>query len=127
MFGSLSHPCVPFTLPKTPSGADFQACRPSLVMRDRATHQALLLPAGVDADGEDDLCGLVVDAEGTGTVGSGCRGPAVVVVHVDAEVSMPWVDLLHEHMGAVVQKGVGGAVEGGVVRVPPASAGACGT
>lgn len=90
------------------------------------THQALLLPAGGGRSGEDDLRGLVVDAEGAGAAGGGGSRPAVVVVEEHCEVPVAGVDLPHQHIGAVVPEGVGGAVEGDVVGAPPAAAGACG-
>lgn len=143
------HCGTPFDLSKAPGGADRwlgrgkralhqgSACRPACpgevgtgptrALPPARPHQALLLPVSACGGGEDDLHGLVVDDKGAGAVGGGRSGPTVVVVDVDAEVPIQRADLPHEHVGAVVPEGVGGAVEGLVVRVPPAAAGACGT
>lgn len=51
---------------------------------------------------------------------------AEVVVDEHAEVAVHGHHLLHQHVGAVVQEGVVGAVEGDVVGVAPAAAHTCG-
>jgi hypothetical protein len=79
------------------------------------THQALILPALSGADGKDNLHGVVVHTEGTGTGGDICGSPTVVAVGKDAQVTMARVDLSHEHGGTVIQESIGGAIEGQVV------------
>lgn len=61
------------------------------------THQALLLPTGSGGDGKDNLHGVVVHTEGTGTEGDIGGSPTVVAVSKDAQVAMAGVDLFHEH------------------------------
>ena len=85
-------------------------------------HQAFLLPTSTNGGGEDDVYGLVVDAQSAGAVGSGLTE---AVVQQDAEVAVARLDLAHEDVGAVVQEGVGGAVKGLVVGAPPTTADAC--
>lgn len=68
---------------------------------------------------------LVLDNDGL-RAGQPVLGAAEVVVHQHPEVPVHGHDLLHQHVGAVVQEGVVGAVEGDVVRVAPAAAHACG-
>lgn len=102
-------------------------CPPSQVRTGQCrsaarAHQAFLLPTGAGGGGEDDVHGLVVDAQSAGAVGSGLTE---AVVQQDAEVAVARLDLAHEDVGAVVQEGVGGAVEGLVVGAPPATADAC--
>lgn len=70
------------------------------------THQALFLPTLSCSGGEDNLHGVVVHTEGTGTGGDICSSPAVVAVGKDAQVAMPRVDLSHEHRGTVVQESI---------------------
>ena len=52
-------------------------------------------------------------------------GLTEAAVQQDAEVAMAWLDLAHEDIGAVVPEGVGGAVKGFIVGVPPAAADTC--
>ena len=108
----------PLPAPAFPNQAGTGQCRSAA-----CTHQAFLLPVGARGGGEDDVHGLIVDAEGAGAAGGGL---AVVVVQENAEVAVARPDLPHEDVGAIVQERVGGAVEGLVVGVPPAAAGAWG-
>lgn len=79
------------------------------------THQALLLPTGGGGGGEDNLHGVVVHTEGSGTEGDVGGSPTVVAVSKDAEVAMARENFSHEHRGTVVQESIGGAVECQVV------------
>ncbi|MCQ7632670.1 hypothetical protein NP173_23775 [Salmonella enterica] len=93
---------------------------PNLVEQDQA-----LPPAAGAGDGtEDDFRGLVPHTECAGTVGGRRGGLAEGVVEEDTEVPELRADLPHQDIGAVVREGVAGAVEGVVVRVTPAAAGA---
>lgn len=79
------------------------------------THQALLLSTDSGGDGEDNLHGVVVHTEGTGTEGDIAGSPTVVAMSKDAQVAMLRVDLFHEYGGTVVQESIGGAIECQVV------------
>lgn len=79
------------------------------------THQALFLPTVSGGDGEDNLHGVVVHTEGTGTEGDICGSPTVGAVGKDAQVAMVRMDLSHEHRGTVVQESIGGSIKCQVV------------
>lgn len=81
----------------------------------------------VDGPADEHHTGVLV-LEGDGPR-AGDRVPSIVaevVVDEHTQVAKHRRDLLHQHVGAVVQERVVGAVEGDVVRVAPAGAHTCG-